>query len=294
MGKLNLKTSCVAFISGFAFSQLLVAIFLVLGTIVCTMLKIDTTEFKMFNNTGIGYMISVLIMQAGLFLTATYFTKKETFTSSSKFSFKKALIYAFCSANLIFMLSPIVTCFDSLLVKLGKEPSVIPYELNLKNYLISIFSLAILPAVCEELLFRNTIFKGLKKYGNTFEIIISTIMFAIFHMSVNQLIYPILMGLFFSCVMAKENNILYTIICHAVNNFLSLTLSFFNISLMFKHWTFILLAILLFVIYLATMIFFIKKLHNKSETKPSKDEIKILIITMSVMIVLWIIILLAG
>ena len=67
---------------------------------------------------------------------------------------------------------PIVVCFDTLLIKLGITLNTLSYELTTKNYFISLISLVIAPAICEELLFRGIIFSGLKSYGKSFYFIL--------------------------------------------------------------------------------------------------------------------------
>ena len=167
--------------------------------------------------------------------------------------------------------------------------NTIPFKLNTKNYLILITPLTILPAICEELLFRGLIFKGFKKHGKIFSITISALMFSIFHMAISQTVYPILIGLLFGVIMFYENNIYYCIVMHFINNFLALTLSYLKISLVFNHWTYIILAIILFIAFLCTTLYFILRNDKKIEKEPIDTKNKIyLAISLGVMILFWI------
>ena len=155
-----------------------------------------------------------------------------------------------------------------------------------KNYLISILSLAILPAIFEELLFRGLILKGLKRYSKTFSIWLSTIAFCLFHMSFRQTLYPILFGLALGLVMYKENNIVYCMILHFVNNFTTLTLSYFNITLGIGFALYLTLAIIFAVTYLIIATILTIK-NNQTLNKLTKKEKIYTCLTFSIMTILW-------
>ena len=184
------------------------------------------------------------------------------------------------------MLYPIVICADSLLIKCGISLNSIPYTLDTKNYILSIFSLVIAPAICEELLFRGLIFKGLKRHGKAFSIIITAVMFTIFHLSISQTVYPLLMGLLLSFVMYRENNIIYCILIHMINNFISLTLSYAGVSLIFNHWTYIMLAIVLAVIFISILLICILK-DNKKEDPIDRSGKIFLVCSLIIMSIIW-------
>ena len=132
-------------------------------------------------------------------------------------------------------------------------------------------------AIAEELLFRGLIFKGLKKHGKSFSIIATTIMFMLFHMAIDQAIYPLLMGLLLGVIMWKEDNIIYCIAVHMTNNIMSLTISYFNIPLSFNHWTFILMAILIVLAYLTAILFYTIKNGKGEETDFSELRLEYII-----------------
>ena len=288
--KLTIKDSSLAFFAGFIICQIMIVAVSVIGLIIVKSINIDISQFELFFNTGIGYFILTLVLNATLLVMFFFFNKGKNNTITTKVKLNKILLYLAIAIISFVLLYPIVITFDSLLVKLGITPNTIPYELNTQNYIISIFSLVILPAICEELLFRGIIFKGLKKYGKILSITITGIMFALFHMSISQTIYPLLMGIMLSVIMYYENNIYYCILVHMVNNFISLTLSFLNISLVFNHWTYILLAIFLLIVFISTVGYFIFKNHKKAEKQPMTNNDKIYLIgSLGIMLLLWII-----
>jgi len=113
-------------------------------------------------------------------------------------------------------------------------------------------------------------------------------MFSIFHMSITQTIYPLLMGILFSLVMYREDNLIYPIIMHTINNFLSLTLSYFGINLIFQHWTYILLACVLALIFISTILT-LSILGNKESKKEkfTTEECVYFTLSISIMLIIW-------
>jgi len=236
-------------------------------------------------------MVSALSLYLVMLIVFFYFKKNKTDKITKPIKIKKLLIYIFIASLSFVCLYPIIVCIDSLLVKCGVRLSVLSYELTTRNYFISLISLVIAPAVCEELLFRGIIFNGLKKHGKTFAIILTTIMFSLFHMSLSQTAYPLLMGLLLGVIMYYEENIYYCIAVHMTNNFLSLTLSYFKINLTFNHWTYILLAIILVIVYSLIILFLALKNNKKTKLeKITRFDYSYLASSLSIMIALWLLI----
>ncbi len=288
--KLTVKDSSLAFISSFLLCQIGVVVVTCLTLIFYKLSNADITNFTAFLNIVIGYLISALSLYLVMLITFFFFNKGKNNEITGKIKPAKLLLYVCIAIASFLFLYPIITCVDSLLFKLGVKISTLPYSLTTSNYFISLISLVVAPAICEELLFRGIIFKGLKKHGKAFSIIISSLMFCIFHMSISQTVYPILMGLLLGVIMFYENNIYYCIAIHLTNNFLSLTLSYFKINLIFNHWSYIILAIILAATFLTCVLYFIIKSNSINKVKPSKKETIYLLSSIAIMLLLWIII----
>ena len=287
--KLTIKDSSLAFLSGFLFSQTMVVLATVLGIAICTAFGMSLDQAKDFFNTAIGYLILTVVLDISLVLTFLFFNRKKENKLISKISWKKVLIYLGLGLISFLALNPIVNCFNILIEKLGYPLQELTYSLNTPNYIISLFSLVLLPAIAEELLFRGLIFKGLKPCGKAFSIIFSALLFSIFHTSIEQTIYPLLLGLLLGVIMYYENNIIYCIMIHCFNNFLALTQMKLGLSLFFAHWTYVLLAFILLAIYLTFVLLF--TLKNKSKkTENSKKEYIYFYTSIVVMLLIWILV----
>ena len=287
--KLSVKDSSLSFLIGFLLCQLGVVVATILTLIFYNFLNKESDLFKTFLNSALGYLITALALYVVMLCVFFFFNRKKENKITKPVKFKKLLIYVLIATLSFLSLYPIVVCFDSLLLKLNIKLSGLTYELTTKNYFISLISLVIAPAICEELLFRGLIFTGLSKHGKTFSITTTALMFAIFHMSISQTIYPMLMGLLLSVIMFYEQNIYYCIAVHLTNNFLSLTLSYFKINLIFNHWLYVVLAIILFLAFLSIILMFAFKNNKQVERKKLTKFDKIyLISSLILMILFWV------
>ena len=68
------------------------------------------------------------------------------------------------------------------------------------------------------ILFRKFLIDKTIKYGAKVSIILSAVLFALFHGNLNQFFYAFLIGGFFAYVYIKTGKITYSIILHAVVN----------------------------------------------------------------------------
>ncbi|MBR4999292.1 MAG: CPBP family intramembrane metalloprotease [Clostridia bacterium] len=288
---LNIKDSALAFISSFLLCQFGVVCASIITLFAIKLAGIKIESIESFSSSAVGYLVSAVSLYLVMLVIFIFFNKNKTNKITNSLKLTKLSGYILIAAASFFALYPIIVCFDSLLIKCGIKLSTLPYELTTKNYFISLVSLVIAPAVCEELLFRGIIFKGLNNHGKVFAISLSAIMFSIFHMSISQTIYPLLMGLLLGVIMSHEQNIYYCIAVHMTNNFLSLTLSYFKINLIFQHWSYWVLAIILAVAFVSTILYLILK-NKKEETKnklSAQDKIYLLS-SLAIMLLIWIII----
>ena len=287
--KLTIKDSSVAFLSAFLISQLAIVFVTIIAIIICNIAGLGSESYQTFFNTSYGYLILASVMYLVIASVFFFINRKSDNKIISKPSWKKFFFYVFISIISFLALYPIITCIDTLLVDLGISLNTLPYKLNTSGYLVSLLSVVILPAVVEELLFRGLIFKGLKPYGKVFSVTISALIFSVYHMSIDQLIYPFLVGLLLGVIMHKENNILYCIAIHFTNNFLSLTLSYLNINLSYNHWTYILIAIILLIAFVSIVLYFtLKSRKEESKEKISSEGKAYFSICLTILVIIFI------
>lgn len=300
--KLTVKDSAISFLSTCILCQLGTLFFAVIGLIIANMFNVTSELFMNFLNTCLGSFLLSLTMDAIIIVCFYSFNKKKNNKIISKPNIKKISFYILVAVLCYLTLYPVVSVVNSLIYTFFPQRSL-SYPLTTGNYFISLISMVILPAIAEELLFRCLIFKGLQKSGNLFAITVSSLMFALFHLSLEQTIYPILMGLVFAVIMCYENNIIYCIVVHLANNFITLTLEYFKISLVFNHWSYYIITLIAAIIFTTTLIIIIKKfiltnnststtkLNTEKQSKKISNEHKIyLALSLTIITILWLIV----
>ncbi|MFI3324716.1 MAG: type II CAAX endopeptidase family protein [Clostridia bacterium] len=90
------------------------------------------------------------------------------------------------------------------------------------SFILKIIAVSIAPAVFEEFVFRGVVLSKLKKYGASFAIVVSSILFAILHSNLISMPFAFLAGLVMGFIYVKTNNLWITIFIHFLNNAFSI------------------------------------------------------------------------
>lgn len=96
-----------------------------------------------------------------------------------------------------------------------------PYELY--EILIMFVSIAVVPAICEEFLFRGTILSNLLPFGRNAAIVGSAVLFGLMHQNPYQILYTTVAGLILGYAYIKTDSIWCPTIIHFCNNAFSVT-----------------------------------------------------------------------
>lgn len=86
------------------------------------------------------------------------------------------------------------------------------------NILIDIFIITIIGPIFEEIFFRKMLVDRTIRYGTKISVILSGLLFGLFHGNINQFFYAFLMGCFFALVYIKTGQIKYPIALHILIN----------------------------------------------------------------------------
>ncbi len=82
-------------------------------------------------------------------------------------------------------------------------------------------AMAVVPAICEEILFRGTVLSALLPYGRSFAIISSALLFGLMHQNPAQLFYATMAGIVLGYVYTKTGSIWCGVLVHFFNNLVS-------------------------------------------------------------------------
>jgi len=89
-------------------------------------------------------------------------------------------------------------------------------------------AIVITPSIFEEFIFRYVMLNSLKRYGNTFAIIVTSVLFGFAHGRMSAFVYATAIGVFSAYIAIKTKSIWFSIILHAVVNGMSFTLQFMS------------------------------------------------------------------
>ncbi len=142
---------------------------------------------------------------------------------------------------LIFFPSMIVTSF--LLTLFLGSPST-SYKLTPSVFIMT----GIIVPVCEELFWRGSVFRVLKRFGFVPAALISSFFFALMHKGTSGIIYAMFSGIIFSYLTYSTESTLSSIILHIINNSAALLISTNNSLIMIIVPVCIIIGILLKVL----------------------------------------------
>ncbi|EHJ02209.1 Abortive infection protein [Clostridium sp. DL-VIII] len=109
--------------------------------------------------------------------------------------------------------------------------------------------------ILEEIIFRGFILKSMQRYGNLTAIIVSSILFSMFHLNLVQFINPILMGIILAFIATKSKSIVPSIIVHVFNNTINFAIT--GISLLNMPIVDVLVGVIYFLIGIAALLLFV-------------------------------------
>ena len=102
--------------------------------------------------------------------------------------------------------------------------------LNSTNIWINLFLISIIGPIFEEFFFRKLLIDRTIKYGAKLSIILSALMFGLFHGNLNQFFYTFLIGGFFAYVYIKTGKLIYPILLHILVNLMGSVVSIFVVG----------------------------------------------------------------
>lgn len=99
---------------------------------------------------------------------------------------------------------------------------------DLKGYIISILIFCITPGICEEFMFRGVILSGYKTIGSKKAVLMTAILFGLFHFNIQNLFGPIFLGVVLGFLSLKTKSIYSSMLGHTFNNFIAVSIGFLS------------------------------------------------------------------
>ncbi|MGD9901073.1 MAG: lysostaphin resistance A-like protein [Spirochaetales bacterium] len=237
----------------FLYAILLPQIFgILLGFLASFIATMSGVEYSVVINYVIFDYLSLCLAQIAFLMIFFGYNaiKKIDWKMATKINvpikFKQILVLILIALATLFLFSPLINLVDYLIGLTGYSTTgELPFDLTtVDGLLVGLFAFAFLPAVFEELLFRGIVFNGLKKLGIKKAIIFSALIFALMHLSIEQTVYQIIIGVLLAYAVYVTGSLWSSIVLHFVNNFVIIMITFYyeasgigtNTTLSFSGW----------------------------------------------------------
>lgn len=118
----------------------------------------------------------------------------------------------------------VVLLFDfmKMVLEFVGDIEIVTSEASLFNYVITFILICILAPIWEELFFRGIVLRRLMmKWSAPVSIVLSSILFGLFHFNVVQIVYAFIIGLLLGFIYLRTGNIIIAMVLHSVSNFVS-------------------------------------------------------------------------
>lgn len=226
--------------SGLVFLIVLIALELV-GFVASIFLKVYAKKH------GISYselsLLSILLSQGCIILVAWIYSsvRRVGFFSGGGYTFKFNMIDTLMAVMMIF---GVFFVFSALHYDFVDKAYVAIYGKDYETYMattgntviqdteifvllfINLVLTPILPAFCEEALFRGVVMRGLEQFGIFTAVIVSSFIFAIMHGNPAQLVLQFIGGVAIGAVVMITKNFFLGCVMHFANNFFNFVFAF--------------------------------------------------------------------
>lgn len=134
-------------------------------------------------------------------------------------------ITPFLAISTILTFLPLANLWASFLDVIGYVGggAAMPNYSNPGVYFLSLLLMAIIPAVCEELLMRGAVFSSLSTKNLWFGALISAALFSLMHQNPLQTVHQFGLGIVLALAVACTGSVWTAVLIHFFNNFISIT-----------------------------------------------------------------------
>ncbi len=146
--------------------------------------------------------------------------------------------------------------------------SVLPVPDGIFEIFLFVLVMAVLPAICEELIYRGFLLGGLAQYGKVGAIVVSSIAFGLMHATVQQIPFAFFIGLFLGYVTLRFESLVLPIFLHFINNFTACVILIMQMHMdveLVNDIAFCFDIFLVAVSVLSLLIFIVLTVHEKKE-----------------------------
>lgn len=175
----------------------------------------------------LGYLTSPIAIGLTVLVFRFMFNQPVRKCANVKCNPKYILIGLLLIYGLLFSLSSLNGYLIELFELMGykRKANTLP-NLSGWNLLPAVLVIAVLPAICEEFLFRGIILNNIEgEVGSVRTVFLVGFLFSLYHGSVEQTIYQFICGCLFALLAVRSRSITPVVLIHFINNALILVLN---------------------------------------------------------------------
>lgn len=192
-------------------------------------LGMDNTVFLLFYS--FVYIFSLLVPAV---VVSFLFNKRFVpFSPAKSVSFGFAFWSVIGAVGMCMFTNILNSILQSLFYQMGADIPDMPQLMvhTPTSLIINLFTIAVLPALLEEMIYRGYILRTLRAYGDGFAVLISAMLFSLMHGNLRQIPFAFIVGLFLGFLYVQTNNIWIPIVVHFINNGISVVMEYLSFSL---------------------------------------------------------------
>lgn len=180
----------------------------------------------------IGVYVFVMLVPA---VVVSFFCKKRffPFSPAKPVSGPFAFLAVLAAIGLCMFTNIINSYILTVLSEMGLEIPEAPQMMvnTTESFLLNLFTMAVLPALLEEMVYRGYILRTLRPYGNWFAVLVSSLLFSLMHGNLRQIPFAFIVGLVLGLLYVITDNIWLPITVHFANNAISVIMEYLGFSL---------------------------------------------------------------
>lgn len=208
--------------ASFAIAVLLTAIVSLLSSLIAQIFGIDSNDYAL-------RIVSTAVNTLAIGSTAFIYAKmsKANVVTATKLKAKPPVAHigwgCLATLFLITFMTPLNNWLCKLIVAIGLPNPNVSIEFDIVSMIVLA---AVLPAFCEEIVFRGTIAGALESNKNKLaSLAICGALFSVFHMNPAQTVHQFVLGAFLALLLFRSGSLWTTVIVHFFNNIAVIALS---------------------------------------------------------------------
>lgn len=141
--------------------------------------------------------------------------------------------------------------------------------------IVYVFSMAVAPAFIEEMAFRGIVMQSLRRFGDVFALVASSLIFGIFHLNLVQMPYAFIAGLCIGYFVMRTGSLWVGVAIHFFNNIVAVVYEFAEKYVAEETYLFanILYNAVIVILAVIALLLILRKYRDMFRFEPAKDAL---------------------